>query len=264
MDIAVPGGTGMLGRTIVEELVRRGHDVRVLSRHAPARPRTETEHHAVDLASGAGLDAALAGADAVIEAANTVGSGRKAAPVLLGGTQRLLAAEAAAGVGHHVAISIVGADAVPALSYYAVKVAQERLVEAGPVPWSIVRATQFHGMLDWLFTATARAGIVPAYGFAVAPVDPRVVARALVDAVEAGPRGRLGDVAGPQCAPLGALARDWARARGRRVLPVALPLPRGPRRALRDGALVPGDEAIRGGPSFGAWLRAGDAAAVAA
>jgi uncharacterized protein YbjT (DUF2867 family) len=253
----------MLGRPVVAELVRRGHDVRVLSRNPPRSPQPGSTHHAVDLVSGSGLRDALAGVDAVIEAANTQGSGRKARPVLVDGTRRLLDAEAQAGVGHHVAISIVGVDAVP-LSYYRAKLAQERLVEQGPVAWSIVRATQFHALLDWIFTTTARAGIVPAMGFPLAPVDPRVVARALADAAEAGPGGRLAPVAGPQVAPLGELARDWARARDRRVLALALPLRRGMRRALADGALVPGDEAVTGGPSFAEWLHSRDAAAAVA
>ncbi len=263
MRIAVPGGTGTLGRPVVAELVRRGHEVRVLSRNPPRQPQPGSTHHTVDLVTGAGLREALAGADAVIEAANTQGGGRKAAPVLVDGTRRLLELEAREGVGQHVAISIVGIDAV-ALSYYGVKRAQERVVEQGPVAWSIVRATQFHELLDWIFTTTARARIVPALGFPLAPVDPRFVARALADAAEAGPGGRLAPVAGPQVAPLRELARDWARARGRRVLPVALPLRRNMKRALTSGALVPGDDAVTGGPSFAEWLRSRDAQPIAA
>ncbi|MDP2713027.1 MAG: NAD(P)H-binding protein [Solirubrobacteraceae bacterium] len=255
MQIAVPGGTGMLGRPVVEELVRRGHDVRVLTRTPPSDPLPGAEHHEVDLVTGAGLDDALAGVDAVIEAANTPGTGRKATPVLVEGTRRLLQAEARAGVGHHVAISIVGIDAVP-FSYYRAKLAQEQLVQEGPVAWSIVRATQFHQLLDWTFASTARAGFVPANGFAMAPVDPRFVARALVDAAQDGPGGRLAPVAGPQVVPVGQLARQWASARRRRRPALPLPLPRRARRALRAGGLVPaGDDVRSGGPSFGDWLR---------
>lgn len=262
MEVAVPGGTGMLGRRVVEELVTRGHDVRVLSRRPPQQPQPGSTHHAVDLVTGVGLDDALAGTDAVIEAANTAGSERRASPVLVDGTRRLFDAEARAGVRHHVAISIVGIDDV-AFSYYRAKRAQEQVVEQGRVGWTLVRATQFHELLDWLFTITARAGIVPAPRFPVAPVDARVVARVLADAAEAGPDGRLAPVAGPQAEPLGELARDWARVRRRRVLALAPPLPRAARRALVGGALVPGEGAIRRGPSFGEWLRATSAASVA-
>jgi uncharacterized protein YbjT (DUF2867 family) len=258
VNVAVPGGTGTLGGAVVEELVGRGHDVRVLSRRPPPRPQPGSVHHAVDLATGAGLRAALAGVDAVVDATNTPGSGRKATPVLVDGTRRLLDAEAGQAVGHHVAISIVGVDVVP-LSYYRAKLAQERIVEDSPVPWSIVRATQFHELLDRIFGMTARAAIVPATGFPVAPVDPRFVATVLGDAAEAGPGGRLAPVAGPQTAPLGELAREWARARHRRLVALALPLPPAMRRALYGGGLVPGAEAITGGPSFGEWLRTGAA-----
>lgn len=253
----------MLGGQVVAELARRGHDVRVLSRRPPQTLVPGTTHHAVDLVSGDGLRDALAGADAVIEAANTPGVGRKTTPVLVEGTRRLLAAESREAVGHHVAISIVGIDAV-SFSYYDAKRAQERFVEQGPVGWSIVRATQFHALLDWIFTTTARAGFVPGNRFALAPVDPRFVARVLADAAEAGPGGRLAPVAGPQAAPLRELARGWAHARGRRARAIALPLPRRNRRALLAGALVPGDDALTGGPSFGDWLRAPDLKAVAA
>lgn len=245
----------MLGRPLVAELVRRGHDVRVLTRTPPRHPQAPTRHHVVDVATGAGLCEALDGADAVIDATNTPGSGRTAWPVVVEGTRRLLAAEAHARVGHHVAISIVGIDSVP-FSYYRAKLAQEELVEQGPVPWSILRATQFHELLDLVFATTARARIVPAAAFPVAPVDPRFVARLLADAAEAGRGGRLAPVAGPHVTPVGELARAWAQARGRRVVALALPLRRRVRRALMAGALVPDPGvAITGGPTFGEWLR---------
>jgi len=253
----------MLGAPVVAELVRRGHDIRVLTRTPPAELQPGSTHHAVDLVTGAGLRDALAGVDAVIEAANTLGLGRKAWPVLVDGTRRLLEAEAREEVGHHVAVSIVGIDAV-AFAYYEGKLAQERLVEQGPVAWSIVRATQFHQLLDWVFSTTARAHVVPGNRFAVAPVDPRVVAGVMADVAEAGPGGRVATVAGPHAAPLREHALSWAQARARRVLTPALPLPRRTRRALATGALVPGDDAITGGPSFRDWLRAPHAPAMAA
>jgi len=105
---------------------------------------------------------------------------------------------------------------------------------------------------------------VPANRFALAPVDPRFVARVLADAAQGGPGGRLAPVAGPQSAPLGELARVWARARARHVLALAVPLAPRARRALMGGALVPDpDAAVTGGPSFAQWLQAREAAAVA-
>jgi len=245
----------MLGRQVVRELGARGLAVRVLTRSAPAVLPAGAEHRAIDLETGAGLSEALAGVDAVVDASNRAGSGRTAAPVIVTGTQRLLTAAARAGVGHHVAVSIVGIDAVP-FSYYRIKLAQEDVVERGAVPWSIVRATQFHELLDRGFGLTARAGFVPGLRFPVAPLDPRFLAGVLADALLRGPGGRLAPVAGPEVAPLDELARAWARIRGRRSVALPLPLPRRTRKALAAGALVPKHGAVTGGPSFGAWLRA--------
>jgi uncharacterized protein YbjT (DUF2867 family) len=112
MRIAIVGGTGTLGRHVSTELRSRGHEIRVLSRTSP--------EYRVDLLTGAGLEPALSGCDVVVDASN---ASRKAAAVLVGGTRRLLAAEQAAGVGHHVCVSIVGCDQVP-MGYYRVKTEQ--------------------------------------------------------------------------------------------------------------------------------------------
>jgi uncharacterized protein YbjT (DUF2867 family) len=211
----------------------------------------------VDLTTGAGLREALAGAEAVIDGANR--NDRRAAAVLVQGTRRLLEAAAAAGAGHVVEVSIVGIDEVP-LSYYKVKLEQERAIQQGGVPWSIVRATQFHQLLDWVFGKTARFGVVASGSFAVAPVDPLVVARVLANAVEAGPGGRVAEVGGPQAEPLADLARCWLKSGRRRGARVPLPMRRGMRESLAAGALVPSAGALRDGPSFAEWLRARAAA----
>ncbi|HEU4658965.1 MAG TPA: NAD(P)H-binding protein, partial [Capillimicrobium sp.] len=138
MRVAIVGGTGTIGRELARELAQRGHEVRALSRHAP--------EHRVDLTTGEGLDAALAGCEVVVDASNQPPSG-KGPSVLVEGSRRLLAAEAVAGVGHHVCVSIVGCDAVP-LAYYRLKTEQERVVQDGPVPFTIVRVTQFHELID--------------------------------------------------------------------------------------------------------------------
>lgn len=251
MEIAVAGGTGVLGRQVVEELARRGHAVRALSRRAPERMPAQAEHRVVDLATGAGLRDALAGADAVVDAANR--PDRRAATVLVDGTQRLVAAAAAERVGHVVEISIVGIDAVP-FSYYKVKLEQERIVERGDVPWSIVRATQFHQLLDMVFGKMGRLGVVPSGRFPVAPVDPLVVARVLADTAQGAPAGRAGEVGGPRAEPLADLARAWAAANRRHVVRVALPMRRALRETLAAGALVPAGGAVGDGPTFAQWL----------
>jgi len=121
MRIAIAGGTGTLGRRVADELRSRGHEVRVLSRKG-------TEHR-VDVTTGEGLAEALDAVDVVVDATND--SSKKAADTLVEGSRRLLAAEEVARVGHHVCVSIVGCERVPA-RYMRVKAEQERVVEAGP------------------------------------------------------------------------------------------------------------------------------------
>ncbi|HMD92426.1 MAG TPA: NAD(P)H-binding protein [Trebonia sp.] len=150
MRIAIVGGTGMLGRRVGDELLARGHEVRVLSRGAP--------EYRVDLTTGAGLDKALDGCEVVIDASNN--SSRSAATTLVDGTLRLLAAGQEAGVAHHVVTSIVGCELVP-MGYFRVKAEQEDLVARGTVPWTIVRATQFHEYVAAMFGAGARWRALP-------------------------------------------------------------------------------------------------------
>src|SRR4029077_15621293 len=127
MRIAIVGGKGTLGRHVTAELARGGHEVGLLSRSG---------EYQVDLSTGAGLAAALAGCDAVVDASNAQ---KNARAVLVDGSRRLLAAAAEAGGAHHVCVSIVGCDQVP-MGYYKVKTEQEQTVTDGPVPWSIVQA----------------------------------------------------------------------------------------------------------------------------
>lgn len=252
MRVAVVGGTGMLGASVVAELARRGAEARALSRTAPATLPSGVSHQRIDIASGEGLEAALDGVEVVVEAAN---SQRRARAVLVEGTQRLLAAEAAAGVRHHVAISIVGCDRVP-YSYYRAKVAQEEVVTGGPVPWTLLRATQFHPLLGKAFAASARLRLRPTGAARFQPVDVGVVAARLAEAVQAGPAGRLPDLAGPEVRTLGELSRAWQRADGRALVPLRVPSLGRFARSLRDGGLCEPDAAAPG-PTFEEWLRDG-------
>jgi uncharacterized protein YbjT (DUF2867 family) len=255
MLIAVTGGSGALGRELVVALAARGHDVRSVSRSAPPRLPYGAEHVRADMLDGSGLDAALAGADAVIDAANAGPATKPARALLVDGTRRLLAAEARAGVAHHVAVSIVGADRV-ARGYNGVKLEQEGAVRGGGVPWTIVRATQFHGFVDGHLAAAARFGTIPGGAMPVQPVDVREVAQVLADTVEAEPSGAITQFAGPEILPLGELARLWRDARGSHavVIPVPVGLLGAAGRAMAAGALTnPG--AWRGRIGFAAWLR---------
>ena len=253
MKVAVVGGTGVLGKPLAAELAARGNEVRVLSRNEPSELPDGTSHHRVDLTSGDGLDEALAGVEVVADASNS--SPRNAGSVLVDGTERLLAAGARAGVRHHLGVSIVGCDRVP-IAYYKVKVEQEEAIAAGEVPWSLLRATQFHSLLDWAFGRAARAGMRPTGNARLQPVDAPVVAARLADAVHADPAGRLPDVAGPEVRTLSELSKVWRSARRRLLLPLPLPLAGKVGRPLREGALCNPDAAA-GGTTFEQWLADG-------
>jgi uncharacterized protein YbjT (DUF2867 family) len=264
MLIAVTGGSGALGRELVAALAARGHDVRSVSRSAPPRLPAGAEHVRADLLDGSGLGAALDGADAVIDAVNAGPRTKPARALLIDGTRRLLAAEARAGIEHHVAISIVGVDRAPS-GYYGVKLEQEGAVRDGGVPWTIVRATQFHAWVDGHLAAAARLGVLPGGEMPMQPVDVREVAQVLADTVEAEPSAAVTQFAGPEILPLGALARLWRDARGRRaaVVPAPVGLLGAAGRAMAEGALTnPG--AWRGRIGFAAWLRDGGAGAAGA
>src|ERR1700722_16293943 len=204
MRVAIAGGTGTLGSHVAAELRLRGHEVRVLSRSAPDYP--------VDLLTGAGLGSALEGCDVVVDASNN--ARRKAAAVLVGGTRRLLDAEQAARVRHHVCVSIVGCDQLP-VGYYAVKTGQEHLVERGPVPWTIVRATQFHEYVANVFGAAARWRALPAPRALLQPVACAEVAGYVADVAEQPARRAGTTVAGPEVTELRTLARTWRSVTGR-------------------------------------------------
>jgi uncharacterized protein YbjT (DUF2867 family) len=228
MKIAIVGGTGLLGRQVTAELRGRGHQVRVLSRNAP--------EYRVDLTTGAGLDAALDGCEAVVDASNN--SSRTAAATLVEGTRRLLAAGQQAGVAHHVCVSIVGCDQV-SLGYYRVKTEQEDMVAGGPLPWTIVRATQFHEFVAHMLGAAARYRVVPVPRGVLQPV--------------AGPRRGRVQVAGPDVTAIRDLAVTWRRAAGQRALLLPIPVPGKVGRALLAGSLTTAHPDVRGTVTFAAW-----------
>jgi len=245
MKIAIAGGTGTLGRQLAAELRNRGHHVRVLSRNAP--------EHRVNLATGEGLEAALAGCEVVIDASNN--STRNAAAILVDGSRRLLTAGRAAGVAHHVCISVVGCEHVPA-GYFNVKARQEGVVEHGPVPWTIVRATQFHEYAAAALESASRWRIVPVPQLKLQTVASAEVARAMADVAEGGPRRDRVEVAGPEVTTARELARTWRRATGRSLALLPVPLPGKLGRALRAGALTSARPGVRGTQTFSAWLEA--------
>ncbi|CAB4703142.1 MAG: NAD(P)H-binding protein [Actinobacteria bacterium] len=243
MRIAVAGGTGVVGRHVVSEARARGHEVVVLARSA-----------GVDLTTGAGLVDLLDGVDAVVDVTGTSAQRRADAEAFFGGvSRRLLEAEASCGVGHHVALSIVGIDDVPS-GYYAGKRLQEQVVADGQVPWTVLRATQFHEFAEQAL-GFARVGPLSfVLRMLSQPVAAAEVGAHLVELAEAAPAGRVPDLAGPQRLQMVDLARRVSRARGlgRHVVPVRLP--GAAARAMRDGTLCPTTDGPRGTVTFDEWL----------
>lgn len=254
MRIAIVGASGTLGRHVATQLADRGHEVRALSRRSQDYP--------VDLTTGEGLDRALDGCAAVVDVSNAA-SPRRAAAVLVEGTRRLLTAERAAGIGHHVCVSIVGCERL-AMGYYTTKASQEQLVEHGPVPWSIVRATQFHELAASALAAAARTGIIPVPRMTLQTVAAAEVAAVVADVAGGQPLQRRTEIAGPQINAARDLARIWLDGTGNRALLLPLPLPGRLGRALRDGALTTAHPDRTGTISFADWLTRQDAAPHAA
>ena len=236
MRFAVAGGTGWIGRLVVEEAGAAGHDTVVIARSA-----------GVDVIAGTGLDIALTGVEAVIDVTNRT---RGAGPFFETATRNLLAAETRTGVGHHVLLSIVGIDRLR-LGYYRAKLRQEELVQAGPVPWTILRATQFYEFAAQMLDQMAAGPFVLGPSTLTQPVAAREVAQELVRLAAAGPQGRVPDIAGPAPLRMAALVRAVARSRPRRRFVVPVPAGVGdrllPRGAVREGKI-----------RFDEWLRSPD------
>ncbi|TFI42712.1 SDR family oxidoreductase [Rhodococcus sp. 1R11] len=245
MKIAVAGGTGTVGTHVVDVARERGHEVVVLSRSA-----------GVDLVGGTGLSDALAGVDAVVDVASTqTVSAKESTAFFSAVTRNLLAAEIEAGVGHHVALSIVGIDKAPH-SYYAGKVEQENIVRSGSVPWTILRATQFH---EFAAQIRARASFGPVSivpKMVSQPIAAREVAERSIDLAEQPATGRVADLGGPREERMADMVRRYARAVGARGVVLEVPVPGAYGRAMRDGTLVPAPDADRGRQSFEEWLDA--------
>ena len=244
MRLAIAGGTGMTGEHVAAVARGRGHDVVVLSRRT-----------GVELLSGAGLAGALDGVDAVIDVTNVVTAKPDVSVMFFAGaTKNLLAAERAAGVPHHLVLTIVGAEAAPD-GYYAGKLAQERLVAGGVVPWTILRTTQFHEYAAMMFHRT-HAGAHVAPSGRIQPVAVREVAVHLVDLAERGPVGRATDLGGPREESLADMVHRYAHAIGYRAPLPVVNTPGTLGRAFRSGALLPSADALRGAQTFTEWLDA--------
>lgn len=243
MEIGVLGGAGVAGSVTVDELRRRGHTVRALSRRSGFD--VTTPHRAAQV---------FEEVDALVDCLNpTRTTAKPARAVLVDGLRETLNLAARHGTRHVVSLSIVGIEQLP-VSYYRVKLEQEQVVREAPIAGTVVRATQFPALFDAAWNATRRLGVIPAPGGPVAPIDPRDVAAVLADAVEAGPDGpRSVTVRGPDIVDLRDVARGWKAARGSRRPIVPLPAAGGLFKAIAAGSLV--DASIPASSrGWSAWL----------
>ncbi|SDL13692.1 SDR family oxidoreductase [Streptomyces indicus] len=232
MKFAVLGGTGRIGSRIVAALAADGHT---------AVPHSRAT--GLDLSTGRGLRAALDGMDAVIDAAQAPAADATSLDFFRGSATRLAEAAGDAGVRHLVALSIVGVDTLPDFPYYRAKSEQENILRSGPVPYSLVRATQFFEYLDEIFSWTTDGDTVRLPSTPLQPVAAADAARAAALIAAGPPLQGIREVAGPEVLPLDELGRIVLAARGdgRRVVTDDSAGPFAPAPGRRDTA-APGAE----------------------
>lgn len=196
MKFAVIGGTGLIGSQVVKNLNAAGHE---------AVPHAQST--GVDVISGQGLDEAVAGADVVVNLTNSPTFDDASLDFFRTSMDHLLAAARRGGVGHFVILSIVGADQVPELAYYRAKVLQEDILAAGPIPYSIVRATQFMDFMDAVLSWTADGDSIRLPATPIQPIASKDVADAVAEVASGVPLAGIRNIAGPEIFSLDDLGR---------------------------------------------------------
>jgi uncharacterized protein YbjT (DUF2867 family) len=240
--IAVAGATGVVGRHVVAELGRRGHESVPFARS-----------HGVDVMRLDGLADHLAGVDAVIDTLGITTSRRKPATDFFTTTSRnLLEAERAAGVDRHILLSIVGIDG-SSFGYYRAKVAQEEAARAIDPAVTILRATQFHEFAEQMLERMKAGPVVTVPRMRSATVAASEVAAALVDLAESPKPGTV-EMAGPEDHVMPDLVRRVAEARGKKARVITVKLPGSAGKAMADGSLIPQNPWRVGTQTFAAWL----------
>jgi uncharacterized protein YbjT (DUF2867 family) len=210
--VLLTGGTGTLGRVLIDRLIAAGFIVRVMSRRArPVDLLSDIEWAQADLETGDGLSAALIDAPIILHAAS---DSRNAQAIDVAGTARLISAARSAHASHLIYVSIVGIDRIP-YAYYEAKVAAENEIVKGDVPWSIVRATQFHDLIDSRLNSIIKSPITfLSTRYQYQSIDVSEVAEELINIVRSQPIGRAPDIGGPEVLRYGDMAREWLKVRG--------------------------------------------------
>ncbi len=244
MKIAIIGGSGLIGSRLAARLREAGHDV------VAASPST-----GVNTLTGEGLDEALAGARVVVDVANSPSFEDQAALDFFATAGRnLLAAEVKAGVAHHIALSVVGTARLLDSGYFRAKQLQEDLIEASPVPYTIVQATQFFEFVGAIAASGVQDGVARLSDALIQPMAADDVAAALAEVVTELPaRGRI-EIAGPEALPLDALVRRFFAATGDAREVVTDPGARYFGVQLDDRSLTPGSNPRLGTIRFDEWL----------
>lgn len=243
MHIAVAGGTGAVGRYVMEAAGEAGHLAVSLSRHS-----------GVDLTSGAGLKDSLAGVDVIVDTLNIATQSRsKATAFFTTATQHLQREGAAAGVSRLVVLSIVGLEQVP-YGYYQAKLAQETAALEGPLPVTIVRATQFHEFAAQVMQRGRVGPVTIVPRMRTQPVAARTVGGLLVEIASGESAERRVEIAGPDVRELPDLVRATADRLGRRTHVWSVRVPGRAGRAMRGDGPLPGTDARIAGPRFDDWL----------
>jgi uncharacterized protein YbjT (DUF2867 family) len=244
MKIVVIGGSGRIGSNVVRRLAAQGHDA------VPASPST-----GVDTITGDGLAEVMTGADVVVDVSNApVWDDGAVLEFFTTSSRNLLAAERAAGVGHHVAVTIVGADLLPDSGYLRAKVAQEAEIEAGEVPYTILRATQFLEFLAQIVEAGAEEGGVRLSTGLMQLVAADDVAATVADLATGAPVNGRVELGGPEALSIDAWARRLFAATGDDRPVIADPHARYYGAELKGGELTPGEGARIGAIDFDTWF----------
>jgi uncharacterized protein YbjT (DUF2867 family) len=251
MKIVVIGGTGLVGSKVVAKLKQKGHEV------IAAAPNT-----GVNTITGEGLAKALAGAQVVVDLANSPSFEDGAALEFFKTSgHNVLAAESVAGVRHHVALSIVGTDRTPEIGYFRAKVVQESLITASGIPYTIVRSTQFMEFLGAIATSSTNGSTVRLSPGAFQPIASEDVATFVADAALAAPRNGIVEIAGPERAPFNEIGARYLKAIGDPRQVVSDPDARYWGGLVDEHTLVPLGEARIGRIGLDEWLRRSQAAA---
>jgi uncharacterized protein YbjT (DUF2867 family) len=245
MKIVVVGGTGLIGSRLVTRLSEAGHEA------VPASPST-----GVDVLTGDGLGDALTGAAVVVDVTNPkVFAPAEILTFFRTETSELLAAEAVAGVGHHIALSVVGADRLPDGYYLAGKVAQEELVADGPIPWTILRASQFFEFLDTIGNIGTTGGTARLSTGLIQPVAADDVADVLAEIAQESPVNGIIELGGPEAAPMDEFVARYWRDKGVDTPVVADSEATYFGARLRTDSLVTGPDARRGPTTYDEWIK---------